>query len=465
MFYAVFLTQMKGGKQKLGKLDFDKAGAPLRRNGTKLQDDDATWGQEILNAPIKAAEAAASGVMKILPKEKEGRRSGGGGGGGSARPVRPEDYGDLVLIKLTRGTKTANGNGTSKNLRFHMCRVAHGAYRRDPVHLPFFSDLLSISGCERPSNLEVWDRAQAEEYLASHRVVPPSGFIFHAGRVGSTLAANMLAVDPGALVYSEAQPIVEASYSYCRNCDMDYRVDLFRLVVGLMGVSPDADRLFFKLHPTSTPEVELFHRAFPETPYIYLHRDPVEVMMSMLKTEYPAGSNNYLPLRSQRASKGRPKPRKQPPCLRPLVEVHKALGFGASEGSKRSPREEYCGAYLREINLAAARHATGEEHGMPVNYDRNYVDKMKNIVIPKFFKVPQTDEYVKRVKEVSSVYSKQRGKKKQNGKYEADIDKKQKEAWPYLREMSNKWVTPSYDKLVKIENMKLKELESVEIIR
>ncbi|CAM9833337.1 unnamed protein product, partial [Heterosigma akashiwo] len=56
MFYAVFLTQMKGGKQKLGKLDFDKAGAPLRRNGTKLQDDDATWGQEILNAPIRAAE-------------------------------------------------------------------------------------------------------------------------------------------------------------------------------------------------------------------------------------------------------------------------------------------------------------------------------------------------------------------------------------------------------------------------
>jgi len=365
----------------------------------------------------------------------------------SSPKAQPDDFGQYVLIKLVTSRKTKRAP------KFHMCRVAHGAYSRDPVHLPFFSDLLAISGCNGPQNLKIWTRDQAEYYLRQNRVVPPTGFIFHAGRVGSTLTANMLAVDPTAMVYSEAQPIVEASYTYCRDCDMEERVKLFQLVVGLMGVSDTHERLFFKLHPTSTPEIELFQRAFPEAKYIYLHREPVEVMMSMLKTKRSKHDNNYMPRTRVRGKKR--KPPKQPPCLRPLKEVHKMLHF--TDNFHSASREEYCGAYLKAINVVAAERTNKDPNGMPVCYTKDFVDTMVNVVLPHHFKMKLTSDHLQRIEEVSGVYSKQRKSKERIGSYKDDIQKKQNDAWPDLKRMSQKWVQSNYMDLLDIENRKTQE--------
>ncbi len=114
-----------------------------------------------------------------------------------------------------------------------------------------------------------------------------SGFVFHESRVGSTLAANSLvAMDPVKhRVYSEASPIT-TSLMACneieRHCDMNANVELVRDVVYLMGRSnnPLEQHQFFKVSSIGSKSIGLFRKAFPDIPWIFIYRDPVQTMMS-----------------------------------------------------------------------------------------------------------------------------------------------------------------------------------------
>eukprot|EP00639_Heterosigma_akashiwo_P014080 CAMPEP_0206376046 /NCGR_PEP_ID=MMETSP0294-20121207/9241_1 /ASSEMBLY_ACC=CAM_ASM_000327 /TAXON_ID=39354 /ORGANISM="Heterosigma akashiwo, Strain CCMP2393" /LENGTH=175 /DNA_ID=CAMNT_0053824081 /DNA_START=316 /DNA_END=840 /DNA_ORIENTATION=- len=148
-----------------------------------------------------------------------------------------------------------------------------------------------------------WEEAEAylESQRAEHKVVPPTGFLHHEARCGSTLVTNILASNPRALVYSEPGPVVSAGSGICQDCPQTLRVGLLRLAVGLMGVSPSHDHLFFKLIPENMMQAALFKEAFPQTPYIWIHRDPVEVMVSQLERELPPERNGVPHL--ERAAK------------------------------------------------------------------------------------------------------------------------------------------------------------------
>ena len=131
-------------------------------------------------------------------------------------------------------------------------------------------------------------------------VIPPSGFVFHESRVGSTLVANSLTVmDPqGHRVYSESNPINQALKSYyCQqgggdfsttaSCytNMDSSVELFRDVVYMMGrtSSPKETHMFFKLASNGSKRIDVVEKAFPSVPWIFVYRDPVQTMMSHLE--------------------------------------------------------------------------------------------------------------------------------------------------------------------------------------
>jgi hypothetical protein len=124
-------------------------------------------------------------------------------------------------------------------------------------------------------------------WLRDHPCLPPDGFIFQMSRCGSTLLSQMLAAVPRNIVVSEAGPIdavVQAKRQRPDLCDAQHAAWL-RWIIGALGqVRSDKERHFFvKLDSWHTLALPLFRRAFPSVPWIFLYRDPVEVLVSQLK--------------------------------------------------------------------------------------------------------------------------------------------------------------------------------------
>ena len=128
------------------------------------------------------------------------------------------------------------------------------------------------------------DLAQSLQLYPSLR---PSGFIFHMSRCGSTLVSQMLAALSHNVVISEASPIdtvVRAKQTNFALSD-DQHILWLQWIVGVLGQqrTGDAQNYFVKLDCWHTRELPLFQRAFPDVPWIFLYRDPVEVLVSHLR--------------------------------------------------------------------------------------------------------------------------------------------------------------------------------------
>jgi len=112
----------------------------------------------------------------------------------------------------------------------------------------------------------------------------PDGFIFHMSRCGSTLAAQMIAALPGAIVASEAAPIDSAVQldHQIPGLPRDIHVRVLRAIVAALGRNRtgDARRYVIKLDAWHIKALPLFRAAFPDTPWAFMYRDPVEVMVS-----------------------------------------------------------------------------------------------------------------------------------------------------------------------------------------
>jgi len=114
----------------------------------------------------------------------------------------------------------------------------------------------------------------------------PSGLIFHMSRCGSTLAAQMLAACDGALVVSEAAPIdaivrLDLSHPATGPARSDL---LHRMALALGQIrSGDERRYLLKLDSWHMLALPLFRQAFPGVPWVFLYREPHEVMVSQMR--------------------------------------------------------------------------------------------------------------------------------------------------------------------------------------
>lgn len=122
------------------------------------------------------------------------------------------------------------------------------------------------------STLEQWDAPAIE----------PDAFIFHASRCGSTLISQMLARLDGAVVISEPPPL-----------DTLLRADLapatraaaLRGLVAAYGQLRRGDErsLVIKLDAWNIGEAALMRECFPQTPWLFVYRDPLEIAVSHLR--------------------------------------------------------------------------------------------------------------------------------------------------------------------------------------
>ena len=153
---------------------------------------------------------------------------------------------------------------------------------------PFFEDTVVRLRQTNPANRGA---IRPQTPLAALREIPEglpvAGLIFHVSRCGSTLLARMLAAVPHHLVASEPQivddllrldlpdsPIAESE-----------RIALLRGAVNALSQPPagGASRLFIKLDCWHLFSLPLLRRTFPDAPLIFVYRDPLEVLVSLMR--------------------------------------------------------------------------------------------------------------------------------------------------------------------------------------
>jgi hypothetical protein len=191
----------------------------------------------------------------------------------------------------------------------------------------------------------------------------PDGFIFHMSRCGSTLAAQMLAALDGHVVVSEAPPLDAVVRLDRAGTDDVAQAALLRAMVGALGQvrNPGEARYFVKLDSWHILALPLFRRAFPDTPWTFLYRDPVEVMVSQARQRGVQMVPDFVP-----------------PSL---------YGLDLPSGV---PDEDYWARVLAVICRAAADgHAGGS--GLLVNY-RQLPDALAASILPHFGIAPTADE-------------------------------------------------------------------------
>ena len=153
-----------------------------------------------------------------------------------------------------------------------LCRLNFARYAAAPHETPMFKDLESLSECQA-INIKVEPLSKLKlEMLMNNKVpIPPTGFVFHEGRVGSTLIANLLGSNPYSLVFSESDPPIDC-LKHCIGCSREKKIGLFRDIIALMGVSPVHKYMFFKFQSITTTVMELaLEVAIRVIILIYLH--------------------------------------------------------------------------------------------------------------------------------------------------------------------------------------------------
>lgn len=112
----------------------------------------------------------------------------------------------------------------------------------------------------------------------------PAALVFHVSRCGSTLVSRMLAAAPEHLAVSEA-PIFDDLLRGDPGATDEQRIRLLRGVAAAM-IASQAEwpaRLFIKLDCWHIFHLPLLRRAFPEAALLFVHRDPVEVAVSLMR--------------------------------------------------------------------------------------------------------------------------------------------------------------------------------------
>jgi hypothetical protein len=144
---------------------------------------------------------------------------------------------------------------------------------------PFFYQTV-VAAMTNPFNSVFMRETGLRELAGLPAGLPPSGFVFHMSRCGSTLISQALAASSGNIVVSEAAPL-RAALAFAR-FDRAQAEAAFRGLVNAFGQPrlPGETRLFIKFMAADVFHLPMIVALFPNTPWIFCHRDPVEILAS-----------------------------------------------------------------------------------------------------------------------------------------------------------------------------------------
>lgn len=167
---------------------------------------------------------------------------------------------------------------------------------------PFFDHTVHAA-IRTPFNLLFRPQTTLDKMVARAAASPglePAGFIYHMSRCGSTLVSQMLAKLPRHLVFSEPPPFDALLRLDRRGTSEEERITLLRAWMSAAAQPRNGEeKLFVKLDAWHTLDLPLLRRAFPNTPWIFIFRNPIEVMVSTLRVPssylIPGAMVDFLP--------------------------------------------------------------------------------------------------------------------------------------------------------------------------
>lgn len=338
------------------------------------------------------------------------------------------------------------------------CDLDFTEQKSHPSEQPMFRDVVGYSNCNDEFRQIKVDLSEAVELVREFdmdvatqnlrngpTVLDLKGVVFHESRCGSTLAANsMVALNPEKnRVYSESAPPI-AAIKACgedfSECTVNASANLLKDVVYLMGRSddPKEEYLFFKFQSLTTRMMQSFRTAFPTTPWMFLYREPVQVMMSHL--DGFEDMSRAICVRSKSRS----------------AQIHsfvKREGYGMNDLED----EEFCAIHLATLCESALKNiheANGV--GIAVKYSPDLVHDFLDTIFPKHFKAAVDKSARERILKISGTYSKNRGGQEE-GAFKSDSESKEERASDEIKRASKKFLEPSFSALGKsqfnIKNM------------
>lgn len=287
---------------------------------------------------------------------------------------------------------------------------------------PFF-DLTIERRFREPFNLLFRHQTPIEvlgELNAARGGLAPNGFIFHMSRCGSTLVSQMLAALAQNIVMSEPPPVNSILRSNLENPEISdaQRVQWLQWIIGAFGQQRNADEkyYFIKFDSWNTLDLALIERAFPDVPWIFLYRNPVEVIVSHMK---------------QRGAQMIPGVVKQ---LLPNLDLTDVV---------QMPPEEYCARVLALI-CEAALNRVPNKNALLVNYTQ--LPEAFASMILKHFRVAYAPEDVEQMKNAAQFNA-----KTPQVSFVPDSETKKKQASDTAHAAAEKWVNSLYEKLEKVK--------------
>jgi hypothetical protein len=153
-----------------------------------------------------------------------------------------------------------------------------------PLHQPFFRD--AVEGALRLPFNQAFRRqtplAVLGDWQTSSPGLAPSAFIFHASRCGSTLISQMLAQLDNHIVISEPPPLDALLRSGLPAVERRNAIEGLLSAYGQRRLGTE-QRLVIKLDTWNIAELPLLRECFPETPWLFVYRDPLEIAVSHLR--------------------------------------------------------------------------------------------------------------------------------------------------------------------------------------
>lgn len=244
----------------------------------------------------------------------------------------------------------------------------------------------------------------------------PSGFIFHMSRCGSTLVTRMLGALPHVLAFSEAVALDQALRAHYSDPGVtdEQRADWLRWLVGALGQPRQGQErsLVIKFDSWHTHFLPIVRRAFPDTPCIFLYRDPIEVLVS-----HRRGRGSQMI------------PGMLPPAL-----------FGLDPDTIfQMPQDEYCARVLASICDAALEyHQPGRDWFIP--YER--LPEAVWSALLDLFAIDHAPDDLGRMRDVTQFHA-----KTPSFFFTADAQDKRQEATGDLRALADRFVRPLYERI------------------
>lgn len=150
---------------------------------------------------------------------------------------------------------------------------------------PFFEQTIHRVMAQ-PANVLFRQRtsfAAVEQFAVESPGLKPSALIFHLSRCGSTLISQMLASSPRNLAIAEATPLdsMVTAAAHLSGVDHAMRLNWIRAMVSALGQPRHGETHFFlKLDSWHVLQLPLIAEAFPDVPWIFLYRDPLDILLS-----------------------------------------------------------------------------------------------------------------------------------------------------------------------------------------